>query len=451
MKRRAFGVWLFTLSLIPLVASAGGPLVVGSSTFGVDGKPFVWDNSVPIQYRTDGGSLGALDNATANLHVAQAFQVWATAPGASISFQRAGAISGVADGDVDTLAEYDAVVGTCRQGTQTPVIFDANGTLFQQLFGDDSILGFAGPCALSAAGKITSGQAALSGLRANTELFDAAMIHEFGHLLGLDHSQVDCHPSGCQAGDNAALPTMNFQLQSVAEQKTLAPDDIAWLARLYPDGSNSYGLITGRILFSDGKSQVQDAVVIARRVDDPSTAVDESRTIAISSISGYRFTGNPGQPHSATYLPCTPASLCPPNGFLGDNTQGSRFGSRDVSLLGLYEIPVLAGQYTVEVSSIQGLGTVEIGPLDTPLPLPSGSSYFEYWNINDSNSDESSADSLLFDVLHTPRDVVTVTAGSTVTGIDIVLNGTPPTFDQFEHALLSPPLSLWRQGLRGEP
>jgi hypothetical protein len=64
---------------------AGGPLLVGSATFGVDGQAFVWDNTKPIQYRTDGGPLGSLSNSVANGMVAQGFQTWARVSTASLS------------------------------------------------------------------------------------------------------------------------------------------------------------------------------------------------------------------------------------------------------------------------------------------------------------------------------------------------------------------------------
>ncbi len=73
--------------------------------------------------------------------------------------------------------------------------------------------------------------------------------------------------------------------------------------------------------------------------------------MAVSVVSGYRFTGNPGQ------------------SITGDNTGGSAHGSRDATLIGYYEIPVPPGTYTVEVESIDssfqgGSGLGPFGPAD---------------------------------------------------------------------------------------
>jgi len=105
---------------VSMMAHAGGPLVVGSPSKGVDGQPFVWDNSHPVQYRTDSGSLGSvMDNPTANTHVQQAFNTWSQVPTALISAQNMGAILGVANGHVASAADFDTVVGSCNNGTQT--------------------------------------------------------------------------------------------------------------------------------------------------------------------------------------------------------------------------------------------------------------------------------------------------------------------------------------------
>jgi hypothetical protein len=166
---------------------------------------------------------------------------------------------------------------------------------------------------------------------------------------------------------------------------------------LYPaqDFNAAYGTIKGSILFSDGKSGVQGANVIARSTTSP-------LQIAVSVVSGYRFTGNPGQ------------------SLTGNNTGGSSQGSRDATLIGAYEIPVPPGTYTVEVESIDLAfqGGSGLGPLDPPIALPGQP---EFWNADESAFDDP-----------TLSDTITVNAGQTVDHIDIILNQTQPRFDQFE-------------------
>jgi len=154
---------------------------------------------------------------------------------------------------------------------------------------------------------------------------------------------------------------------------------------------------------------VQGANVIARLVDDPSTSEDESRRVAVSAVSGYLFTGNPGQ--SLT------ASIGTPN---ENNTNGSAPGSRTPSLIGYYEIAVPPGVYTVEVESIfeAFVGGSSVGPLDPPIPIPGVA---EFWN-----QDESAFDYPL------QRDTITIHPGDKVTGIDIILNNPYQRFDQYE-------------------
>src|SRR6185295_18433105 len=124
--------------------------------------------------------------------------------------------------------------------------------------------------------------------------------------LGLDHSQINIdllqqsiYP--CDEDDLAGLPLMFpvllCQARKDAGLPVLSTDDVAWISSLYPNANtvNEYGTISGIVFFADGISPVQGANVIARLVDDQSTSEDESRRVAVSTVSGYLFTGNPGQ------------------------------------------------------------------------------------------------------------------------------------------------------------
>jgi hypothetical protein len=191
---------------------------------------------------------------------------------------------------------------------------------------------------------------------------------------------------------------------SNSELPVLSPDDLAAISQLYPNSQTplTYGTLSGRIFFSDGISQVQGVNVVARRVDDPNTPEDESLRIAISAVSGDRFTSNPGQ------------------NITGDNTSGSILGSRNTDYIGYFEMLVPAGTYTLEVESIDSrfVAGSSVGPLDPPIPLPGPA---EYWNQNESAYD-----------FPAQRDIITVSPGQTLDNLNIILNGTPPRLDDNE-------------------
>jgi hypothetical protein len=401
--------WRYLAPVVPCllasgIAAAGGPLVIRTN-----GEPFVWNTADPIEYRTDNGPLSAsVKEGSARSRVASMFQVWQAVDSATISYERTGFIDpvpGFADGDVSTLAEYDAVDGDCSAGNQSPII-DADGTIFRALgLDEESIIGFAGPCAIDPAqGLILSGSAVMNGLFQDGQEtpvrdllpaeFNATFIHEFGHFSGLDHSQINagCGFVSCGADLLAGLPTM-FPLLVSAEQATLSIDDVGWISMLYPasgpDGfSNTHGRIIGTVYFSDAESHAQLVNIIARRVDIPG-GVDESRTTAASAVSGNKFRifhGNPiNQPDPTPFGP---------------------FRSQNPSHIGFYEIPLPPGDYRIELESIRPefTGGSSVGG-ETVIPIRGGS-------------------------VRTASPI-TVTAGVTRT-FDSDLNSTPPRFDQFE-------------------
>jgi hypothetical protein len=443
---RRLTVFLATAMAIMLApqAFAGGPLVTGGPNFGIDGQPFTWDSSsMPIQYRVDSGPLAKLpfggatvDNSAGLARLQNMLSIWQSVPTASIQFQYAGNIQptgSFAGGDVATAADFNAVYGACTAGQQNPIIFDSDGSIVRDLGLPPDIIGFASPCKLdTSTGHIVTGFALLNGefqdgvsLGANFELtpaqFDQAITHELGHFLGLDHSQINVSildgQLPCSVDNLAGLPLMfpiaYCQARIDAGLPVLSPDDMAWISKLYPNnafGAN-YGTISGVVYFSDGRTPAQGVNVIARRVDDPSTAANESLRIAVSVVSGSLFTGNPGQ--SVT----------------GDNDHGDSSGSRNPQLVGYYEIPVPPGIYTVEVESIRSSfeSGSSVGPLNPPVPSPGRA---EFWDKNESAFDLPAA-----------FDTVSISAGQSVKNIDFILNGTPSRFDQFEDGLLS---MLWR-------
>jgi hypothetical protein len=431
MTARRDGISLLVVLTLLLVAQAalgGGPLTVGGPSNGTPGQAFVWNPAaMPIQYRVDVGPMSTtpggqvvVTNGTGLQRVQAMFGNWQQSPHAAVQYQYAGPIlwpTGTPAPDIATLSQYNAVLGPCQQGTESPIIFDDNGGIIAALGLPPDIIGFASPCKLDTqTGYIDSAFALLNGqfqdgvnVYPNFELsadqFDEAITHELGHFTGLAHSQINdsilnmgypC-PVDQLAGLPLMFPFLACQSRKEAGLPILAPDDQAWLAKLYPaqDFNASYGTIKGYIFFSDGQSQVQGANVIARSTTQPAQ-------VAVSVVSGYRFTGNPGQ------------------SITGDNIGGSAHGSRDATLIGYYEIPVPPGTYTVEVESIDSSfqGGSGLGPLDPPIPLPS---QHEYWNSEESAFDDP-----------TVSDPVTVNGGQTVDQINIILNGTQPRFDQFE-------------------
>jgi hypothetical protein len=424
------GLALLLLLLRPSPIRAGGPLAVGGDAtggFGPEGQPFVW-MTLPVPYTTDGGSVGVRDNDTANASVAAMFQVWEDAPTSTLAFTRTGGINAalVPDGDVDTIAEFNAI--GCNGN---PIIYDADGSLFSDLGVAPGVVGFAGFCSLSNVGAIGSGRAVLNGdfrdgdsidgFELSDNEFDAVFIHEFGHFLGLDHSQINVNCltgfASCSSGsdDASGLPTMFPLLLSgltetpgVHPARTLSTDDVAWVSFLYPesDFTASTGTITGSVFYSDGQTGVQGANVIARQVDDPATpAIDESRRNAVSGVSGYLFTGNPGN-------------------SLVSNPRDS-LGSTNATVKGSYRIPGLPvpanpTAYQIEVESIDPDFTLgsSVGPLLFPIPLPGPEEFF--------GGPESASDD------PTVAENINVTAGITESGKNIILNSTASTFDSFD-------------------
>jgi hypothetical protein len=388
-------LWMASGGMRPL--HAGGPLAVGSPVFGIDGAPFRWDVTNPIPYRTDGGMLGPLTNEQAVARVNSMFAVWEAVPAAAISYTHAGSLlptTGFSDGDVSTLDEYDAVSESCFQGEQNPVSFDADGSIFEDLFGPGtSVLGIAGACLLTSQGRIGGGDVLMNGapllngdvvsaLAISDDSYDAAIIHEIGHFSGLDHAQINLNFSPpAPPADQDGVPTM-FPFLLGEFQKSLSPDDISWIASLYPkqpEFDGAFGRISGRIFMPNGSTHVPGVNVIARRLE----MGVPSRSFAISVISGFLFHG------------------------------GDVFGSHNPDLEGFYEFALPAGQYTVEVEKIHSgfVGGSGIGPFPVPLPLPGDTP--EFWSGESESHDD--------DPSHfTP---IVVTAGSHVTNINIILNG----------------------------
>src|SRR5262249_6763752 len=202
------------------------------------------------------------------------FESWEKVSTAKVSFSNAGSIltaSGFSDGDVSTGSEFNAVYAACQSGTETPIIFDANGFILFELGIDPLVIGFSGQCSLSSSGHIVSDIVLLNGAfqdgvtqpQLDANQFNEAITHEMGHLLGLDHSQInlDLYTStvnsgnygACDADSLAGLPLMfpiSFcQARLDAGLPQLSADDTAWISKLYPSSTHSthYATISGTI------------------------------------------------------------------------------------------------------------------------------------------------------------------------------------------------------------
>jgi cysteine-rich repeat protein len=377
--------------LAPSAGVAGGPLVTTTA-----GELVGWSTAAPVPYHTDLGALGVLDSASAIATVDGLFMSWQDVSTATIEFGRAGSLP--VDVDAGNFVAYLGPYGGAMAPLgQNAIVFDADGTIFDALFGiGTGVLGFAGPTFLSdgvttvpigdpvpPGARIVEGLAFLNGkwidgvsnpFGGNPEislaLFETVFVHEFGHFAGLDHTQIH----GVQQPPSSDMPFRTTPVETMfpflidTTQATLERDDVVALSVLYPTAgfAAATGRITGQVLDGSG-APLSGVNVVARNVADDSDAV--------SYVSN--------------------ATLVQPGAF---------------TLAGLTP----GASYRVDIETVDVYFTAgsRVGPFSPPFILPGPP---EAWNGAGESDDPAIDDPTVF----TP---VAAAAGVTVSGIDITVN-----------------------------
>ncbi len=408
LLRLPVGVALIVV--MALTSRAGGPkCVAGTSYFdpSVAGQALTWPQG-NISYFTDQGDLSPiLPNAGANSFVADAFNVWASVPTAAISAANAGIlgedVSGAnvflnADGSISRPDD----IQSSAVGMPVGIVFDSDGTVTSALLGAGA--GDASQCFFNAAfgGNDNYGPAAsyqhglivIDGQCAqqSSQLIDVKyrLVRVIGSVLGLGWSQLNVN---VQTGsplptsdDYAGFPVMHFTdpwnctpiTRCYANPFQLSMDDVAAVSRLYPvtaqnqssfPGKQVFSATTARIhgsvYFTDShgnRTQAMQGVNVVARWIDPNTG-KSSRRYAVSSVSGFLFRGNAGNPIT---------------GFA--DSAGDEFdewGSTDQSVRGYFDLAGLAppptgAQYQLSVEALDPKWSAGVGPYEPGPVAPSG-------------------------------------------------------------------------------
>jgi IPT/TIG domain-containing protein len=398
--------------LFALLSRAGGPKsVAGTSYFEANatGQPLVWAQG-QIAYYTDQGDLSPiLPNASANAFVADAFSQWNSVATAAVAAASAGQLAeDVNGGNVTVNADGTVSMPTDIQptatGTPVGIVYDYDGSVtsallgsgagdssqcfFNAAFGGDDNYG--PPATYLHALVVINGQCA----QESSQLVDVEyrLVRVLGSVLGVGWSQVNPNVLTNQPpptiADLAGFPVMHSTdpvgcvpiTRCYANPYQLAPDDIAAISRLYPVTTQNQSSFSGKQILSAATARIHGSVwftdtsgnptqpmqgvnVVARWID-PTTDLP-SRQYAASSVSGFLFTGNAGNPIT---------------GF--DDQLGNPFsewGSTAPSAEGFFDLNGLplpdggTAQYQLSVEPLDPTWSAGVGSYAPWLVAPSGS------------------------------------------------------------------------------
>jgi hypothetical protein len=253
---------------------AGGPL-----TFNAAG-PLLWSTAAPITYAIDDGPLGSIVDPPTM--ATRALDRWAAASGTLTFAQRS------LGEDVTTGRRYIAIEDDDALGNV--LVLDHTGDIVAFTAGEENrmqILGWATPLTSDdAIGRFVS---LMNGkLASNPATVESTMVHEFGHALGLDHSQINADMVDGDPDNDQFIPTMfPTSTDDDATLIELNPDDVAWVVQLYgsPAARSTFGVLTGKLQRTSGP--ILGANVIAVAVKTVGAQVEESALHRYSCVSDY--------------------------------------------------------------------------------------------------------------------------------------------------------------------
>jgi hypothetical protein len=356
--------WIFVLVWS---AHAGDALyVAGASYFdpATKGTPLVWAGGT-VTYYTDQGDLSAvLPGPQADALVADAFSRWTNIQTVGLIATQAGHLAEDVNGTNVTLFSgglgLPADIQPSAVNTPVGIVYDLDGQVTETLLGIGSSAdcqnnaAYGGLVNFSANGNFAHALVILNGLCVQNPSqvvdFEYRLVRVLGHVIGLGASQANLNVwTGTPvptAADLAGFPVMHsLDVASCYPITVCLPnpdqpalDDRAALGRLYPVTTSNLIIFTGKSLFTANTVRIHGTVsfpatsvsgqgmqgvnVVARWID-PAT-LQPSRTYVASSVSGWMYRGDAGNPIT---------------GFTDPSDQFyNRWGSDDPNLQGFYDL-----------------------------------------------------------------------------------------------------------------